>query len=77
MLLGALGVQVVVLEHLAIHLQLLHHEDDAVEARLWRALLPTVVDTRLDLCQRLLGVESWIDVELAVEEPVTDAVRGV
>ena len=30
-----------------------------------------------DLCQQLLGGESWIDVELANEESVVDVCGGV
>ena len=71
-LLGVLIVQVVLVQ-LVSHLQpsqkKKNHEGDAVEVRLWRALLTKTVDSRrhamLHLC--------WNDVDLAVEETVIDA----
>ena len=62
-----------------IHLQRILHarDDDALGVRLLRACMTKVVDNRrtvmFDLGQQLLGSESWIDVELAIEEFVIGA----
>ena len=37
----------------------------------------STVDVMLDLCQQLLGGESWIVVEIAIEESLIDAVCAV
>ena len=53
------------------------HEDGAVAVRFRRALLAKNVDNRrnvmLDFCQQLRGRESWIGVELAIEDSVNGA----
>ena len=68
-----MDVQVVVFVRLVCDLQLFHVlEDDAEMVRLQRTLLTHVVDSRrnvmLDPCQQVCEGESWIGVELAIEE---------